>query len=69
MPANNSHSCPIVFLDRRMLIQILYYKIQDKSKVITSERVVTVKNGPSYVAATTKTGKSYTGDKVVGTIL
>lgn len=49
-----------------MLIQILYNKIQDKSKVLTSEKVVTVQNGYSHVTVTTKTGNSYTGDMVVG---
>lgn len=49
-----------------MLIQILYDKVEDKSKVLTSERVVTVENTISHVTVTTKTGNSYTGDIVVG---
>ena len=49
-----------------MLIQILYDQIQDKSKVLTSEKVVTVQNALSHVTVTTKTGNSYTGDMLVG---
>ncbi|KAI9926177.1 hypothetical protein MW887_004640 [Aspergillus wentii] len=60
------HGYPIVFIDRRMLIQILYDKIEDKSKVHTSERVASVVNSDSHVTVTTEGGKSYTGDIVVG---
>ena len=49
-----------------MLIQILYDKIEDKSKVFTSERVVATENAPSHVTVTTQTGNSYTGDIIVG---
>lgn len=49
-----------------MLIQILYNKIEDKSKVLTSEKVATVKNTASHVTVTTQAGNSYTGDIVVG---
>lgn len=60
------HGYPIVFLERRILVQTLYDHIQDKSKVLTSEKVVTVKNSPSHVTVTTSTGKSFTGDMVAG---
>ncbi|KAL1873344.1 hypothetical protein Plec18167_006394 [Paecilomyces lecythidis] len=60
------HGYPIVFFDRRMLIQILYDAIQDKSKVLTSERVMTVQNDPSSVTVTTGTGRKFVGDLVVG---
>lgn len=49
-----------------MLIQILYDAIQDKSKVLTSERVMTVQNDPSSVTVTTGTGRKFVGDLVVG---
>ncbi|KAJ5195989.1 hypothetical protein N7449_006468 [Penicillium cf. viridicatum] len=61
-----SHGYPIVFLDRRMLIEVLYEKIQDKSKVITSQRVQSIENGTSSVKVTTTTGETYTGNIVVG---
>ncbi|KAJ5782517.1 hypothetical protein N7457_004291 [Penicillium paradoxum] len=60
------HGYSIVFLDRRMLIEILYEKIQDKSKVITSQRVNTVETGSSGVTVTTTTGETYTGSIIVG---
>ncbi|PIG87132.1 zeaxanthin epoxidase [Aspergillus arachidicola] len=60
------HGYPIVFFERRMLIQILYDKIQDKSKVLTSQRVQTVHTSRSHVTVTTKEGQSYKGDIVVG---
>ena len=49
-----------------MLIEILYKKIQDKSKVITSQRVQSIENGTSSVTVTTTTGQTYTGNIVVG---
>lgn len=49
-----------------MLIEVLYEKIQDKSKVITSERVQSIENGTSSVTVTTTTGQTYIGNIVVG---
>ena len=49
-----------------MLIEILYNKIQDKSKVITSQRVQSIENGTSSVTVTTTTGQTYTGNIVIG---
>ncbi|KAB8072140.1 hypothetical protein BDV29DRAFT_196997 [Aspergillus leporis] len=47
-------------------IQILYDNIQDKSKILTSQRVPTVQNSPSHVTIVTKAGQSHMGDIVVG---
>ncbi|KAE8377206.1 hypothetical protein BDV26DRAFT_305041 [Aspergillus bertholletiae] len=60
------HGYPIVFFERRMLIQILYDKIQDKSKVLTSQRVQSVHTSESHVTVITKEGQTYAGDIVVG---
>lgn len=49
-----------------MLIQILYDKIQDKSKILTSQRVATVQQSPSSATVITENGRSFTGDMVVG---
>lgn len=49
-----------------MLIQSMYDKIQNKSKVLTSQRVVTVENLSDSVAVTTAAGKTFTGDIVIG---
>ncbi|KAG0158292.1 hypothetical protein PDIDSM_5805 [Penicillium digitatum] len=61
-----SHGYPVVFLDRRMLIEVLFEKIQNKAKVLTSQRVQSVENGTSSVTVTTTTGQTYTGSIVVG---
>ncbi|KAJ5178398.1 uncharacterized protein N7500_001097 [Penicillium coprophilum] len=60
------HGYPIAFLDRRMVIEILYEKIQDKSKVITSQRVESVENDSLSATVTTTTGQTYTGNIVIG---
>ncbi|RYP02256.1 hypothetical protein DL764_005863 [Monosporascus ibericus] len=60
------HGYPIVFLDRKMVLESLYDKIQDKSKILTSERVMAVENNPESAVVTTKTGKEFTGDIVIG---
>lgn len=49
-----------------MLIEVLYEKIQDKTKVVTSQRVQTIENGTSGVTITTTSGQTYTGNIVVG---
>lgn len=55
-----------MFFDRRMLIQILYDKIQQKDKILTSERVVSVNTHPTYVTVSTNSGKTMEGTIVVG---
>lgn len=55
-----------MFFDRRMLIQALYDKIQQKHKVLTSERVIKVENHPTHVAVETNSGKTFTGSFVIG---
>lgn len=49
-----------------MLIEVLFEKIQNKAKVLTSQRVQSVENGTSSVTVTTTTGQTYTGSIVVG---
>ncbi|CAG8112183.1 unnamed protein product [Penicillium olsonii] len=60
------HGYPAVFLDRRMLIGILYNKIEDKSRVLMSQRVHTIENSGSSVTVHTSTGQKFTGSIVVG---
>ena len=61
-----SHGYPAVFLDRRMLIAILYNKIEDKSRVLMSQRVHTIENSGSSVTVHTSTGQKFTGSIAVG---
>jgi 2-polyprenyl-6-methoxyphenol hydroxylase-like FAD-dependent oxidoreductase len=49
-----------------MLIEVLYNKIQDKSRVLTDQRVQDISNGASSVTVTTTTGRKFTGNIVVG---
>lgn len=49
-----------------MLIQILYDHIQQKDKILTSQRVVSIQNHPCHVSVTTKTGEKFTGTLLVG---
>ncbi|PVH90855.1 FAD/NAD(P)-binding domain-containing protein [Periconia macrospinosa] len=60
------HGYPIFFLDRQMVIQILYNHIQDKSKILTKKRVIGLRQSDSGVQVTTKDGSNYTGDIIVG---
>jgi 2-polyprenyl-6-methoxyphenol hydroxylase-like FAD-dependent oxidoreductase len=49
-----------------MLIEVLYDKILDKSRVLTDQRVQSIRNGVSDVTVTTTTGRKFTGNIVVG---
>ncbi|KAF4452829.1 hypothetical protein F53441_4383 [Fusarium austroafricanum] len=60
------HGYPMVFLDRQMLIKILYDNIEDKSKILTNKRVVQVKLIDSGFEAITSDRTSITGDILVG---
>lgn len=56
----------MAFLTRRNLLKVLYNTIKDKSKVLTSKRVLDVVHSESGVTVTCKDGSSYEGDIVVG---
>ncbi|KAM0187494.1 hypothetical protein ACHAPI_011129 [Fusarium lateritium] len=60
------HGFPIIFLDRQQLLQIMYDKIQDKSKILTSKKVTEIQSGHGKVVAVTADGCSYTGDIIIG---
>lgn len=61
-----SHGYPILFLDRQMVMKILYDKIQHKAHVLTNERVVSVQNHASTAAVVTTAGRTFEGDIVIG---
>ncbi|KAL7272110.1 hypothetical protein RUND412_005105 [Rhizina undulata] len=54
------------FMDRQTLLQALYRNIKDKSKVLPDHRVVDVKETDQGVEVTTKNGKTFKGDIVIG---
>lgn len=62
----NSHGYPMLFLDRQMVLQVLYSNIKDKSKVMPNKRVCGVEHREGRVIVTTSDGSTYDGDIVVG---
>ncbi|KAF7549510.1 hypothetical protein G7Z17_g6330 [Cylindrodendrum hubeiense] len=60
------HGYPITFLDRQMVIQVLYDNVRDKSKVLTNKRVQRVSMTDDGVVVKTSDGSSYKGDILVG---
>ncbi|KAH8646226.1 hypothetical protein BX600DRAFT_157932 [Xylariales sp. PMI_506] len=57
---------PIAFIDRQTLLQVLYAKLKDKSKIHTNARVANVEITDSGVEVTTTSGAKFKGDIVVG---
>ncbi|KAL7266215.1 hypothetical protein RUND412_011248, partial [Rhizina undulata] len=57
---------PICFLDRQMVLEVMYNHIRDKSKVLTGHRVMDIKHSEQGVEVTTKNGKTFKGDIVIG---
>ncbi|KAJ0416307.1 hypothetical protein BJY00DRAFT_304207 [Aspergillus carlsbadensis] len=60
------HGYPISFLDRQMVLQLLYDNIRDKSKILTNKRVQRVDLVDQKVVAHTTDGSTYYGDILVG---
>lgn len=56
----------MMFLDRQMVLQVLYSNLRDESKVLPSKRVGKVEMDDQGVRVTTKDGSIYTGDILVG---
>ncbi|KAF4820432.1 FAD-dependent monooxygenase atmM [Colletotrichum siamense] len=57
---------PCVFIDRQMLLQVLYEKIRHKDRVLTGKRVSRVEMTDSGVTVKTQDGSSYAGDILIG---
>ncbi|KAJ5578657.1 uncharacterized protein N7459_007621 [Penicillium hispanicum] len=57
---------PFFWSDRKVLLQVLYDHIADKSKLLTQKRVDSVKYAEEYVEVVTTDGSSYQGDLLVG---
>lgn len=57
---------PSLWLDRQMLLKILYDNLKHKDRVLTNKRVVHVEMSPTGVLVTTEDGSSYSGDILVG---
>ncbi|KAL3299674.1 FAD binding domain-containing protein [Colletotrichum asianum] len=57
---------PCVFIDRQMLLQVLYEKIRHKDRVLTGKRVSQVEMTDSGVTVKTQDGSTYAGDILIG---
>lgn len=55
-----------IFVDRQMIIQILYDNLIDKTRILTSRSVVHVEQDWNGVRIQTKDGDVFTGDILVG---
>ncbi|ROW11443.1 hypothetical protein VMCG_01186 [Cytospora schulzeri] len=60
------HGYPMIFFERRMLIEILYRHVRQKGKVLTSKRVVGVRQDGEGVAVECRDGSSYEGGVLIG---
>ncbi|KAI7763915.1 hypothetical protein LZL87_006297 [Fusarium oxysporum] len=60
------HGYPMVFLDRQMLLKVLYNNIKDKSQILTNKRVVRTELVNGGVHAVTSDGTIIAGDILVG---
>ncbi|KAH8774743.1 FAD binding domain-containing protein [Diaporthe sp. PMI_573] len=57
---------PSTFIDRQMLLQVLYEHIRHKERVLTEKRVSGVQMDDSGVTVKTHDGSTYTGDILIG---
>lgn len=60
------HGYPMIFFERRMLVGALYRRVRDKARVLTSKRVVRVRQGADGVAVECQDGTSYEGSVLIG---
>ncbi|KAJ4214447.1 hypothetical protein NW759_010463 [Fusarium solani] len=60
------HGYPITFLDRQVVLQVLYDNIKDKTKVLVNKRVDKVHTSDDGVVVKTSDGSSFEGHILVG---
>ncbi|KAI1016880.1 hypothetical protein LB504_007119, partial [Fusarium proliferatum] len=60
------HGYPTIFIDRQMLMQVLYDKLESKASVHAGQKVVSVLELDNGVQVTTDGGKVFQGDILVG---
>ncbi|KAM0351752.1 hypothetical protein ACHAPU_002264 [Fusarium lateritium] len=61
-----SHGYPSIFVDRQMLLEVLYENLNRKDSVLTGQKVVSVTELDNGVQVTTATGDTFEGHMVVG---
>ncbi|KAI9152270.1 FAD-dependent monooxygenase andE [Paramyrothecium foliicola] len=60
------HGYDFIFIDRQMLLQVLYENLKDRSKILTGCRVTKVIESKSSVKVMASDGRQFTGDIIVG---
>ncbi|KAF5583345.1 zeaxanthin epoxidase [Fusarium subglutinans] len=60
------HGYPTIFIDRQMLMQVLYNKLESKASVQPGQKVVSVLELDNGIQVTTDKGKVFEGDILVG---
>ncbi|KAF5708528.1 zeaxanthin epoxidase chloroplastic [Fusarium mundagurra] len=60
------HGYPTIFIDRQMLIRVLYNKLESKASVHAGQKVVSVLELDNGIQVTTDKGKVFEGDILVG---
>ncbi|KAK2686277.1 hypothetical protein QWA68_014854 [Fusarium oxysporum] len=60
------HGYPTIFIDRQMLLQVLYEKLESKDSVYTGQAVRSVLELEDSIKVTTDKGKEFKGDILVG---
>ncbi|KAF5979197.1 hydroxylase [Fusarium bulbicola] len=60
------HGYPTIFIDRQMLMQVLYNKLESKASVHPGQKVVSALELDNGIQVTTDKGKVFEGDILVG---
>ncbi|OHF03728.1 FAD binding domain-containing protein [Colletotrichum orchidophilum] len=60
------HGYEVVFVDRQMILEVLWKNLKNKDKILVSKQVIRVSLEPSKVRVETSDGQSYLGDILVG---
>ncbi|KLO92547.1 Uncharacterized protein LW94_12710 [Fusarium fujikuroi] len=60
------HGYPTIFIDRQMLMQVLYDKLESKDSVYAGQKVASVLELDHGIQVTTDKGKVFQGDILVG---
>jgi len=57
---------PIISLDRKKVLEVLYQSYPDKSKILVNKRILEVKLSGDNASVVTDDGNIHTGDLIVG---
>ncbi|OQD76446.1 hypothetical protein PENDEC_c004G06395 [Penicillium decumbens] len=57
---------PIISLDRKKVLEVLYQSYPDKSKILVNKRILEVKSSGDNASVVTDDGNIHTGDLIVG---